>query len=143
MVNRHKVSTIVLATRNRYKIKEIETILGSDIEYQTISKFLNVEIKEVGRSLLENSYAKAVFSFKISGKPSLADDSGLFVESLDGEPGVYSSRYGSNDKERISKLLKNLAIKIIVGQNSRRYLSTIMRQVHMKYLKANVKVQLP
>ena len=104
----HKPITIVLATKNQNKIKEIKTILGADIHYQTIGDFLNIETKEVGKSLLENSIAKAAFSFKTSDKPSLADDSGLFVEALHGEPGVYSSRYGKTDNARITKLLKNL-----------------------------------
>ncbi|MCK4673334.1 non-canonical purine NTP pyrophosphatase, partial [candidate division WOR-3 bacterium] len=64
---------IVLATKNQHKIKEIKEILGADIHYQTLSDYLNIDIKEAGRTLMENSLAKAVFTFKVSGKPSLAD----------------------------------------------------------------------
>lgn len=102
---------IVLATKNRNKIKEIKEILGTSIHYQNLGDYLNIDIKEAGRTLQENSLTKAAFTFKISGKPSLADDSGLFVEALNGEPGVYSSRYGKDDKDRITTLLKNLATK--------------------------------
>ncbi len=102
---------IVLATKNQHKIKEIKEILGADIHYQTMSDYLNIDIKEVGRTLMENSLAKAAFTFKVSGKPSLADDSGLFVEALNGEPGIHSSRYGIDDEHRITKLLKNLGTK--------------------------------
>lgn len=102
---------IVLATKNEHKIKEIKEILGTDIHYQTLSDYFNINIKETGRTLMENSLTKAAFTFKISGKPALADDSGIFVEALNGEPGVFSSRYGIDDKDRITKLLKNLETK--------------------------------
>lgn len=102
---------IVLATKNQNKIKEIKECLGPYINYQTLSDYLSVEIKETGRTLLQNSLTKAAFAFKISGRPSLADDSGLFVEALDGAPGLHSSRYGKDDTERIAKLLKNLESK--------------------------------
>lgn len=111
LTENHKRITIVLATKNQHKIKEIKTILGGNISCQTIGDFLDIKIKEAGRTLLGNSFTKAAFSYKVSDKPSLADDSGLFVEILGGEPGVYSSRYGLNDKERISRLLKNLENK--------------------------------
>jgi XTP/dITP diphosphohydrolase len=106
-----RISTIILATRNQNKIKEITSILGPDIEYKTISNSLNINMKETGRTLLENSLAKATFAFKLTATPSLADDSGLFVDALDGDPGVYSSRYGKDDKDRITRLLNNLADK--------------------------------
>lgn len=73
-----------------------------------MSDFVEVDIPEVGRSLLENSLAKAAFVYRLCHKPTLADDSGLFVSSLNGEPGVYSSRYGENDEARITRLLGNL-----------------------------------
>jgi XTP/dITP diphosphohydrolase len=53
--------------------------------------------------------AKASFAFKISQKPSLADDSGLFVSALNNAPGVFSARYGKNDDERITRVLKEMA----------------------------------
>jgi XTP/dITP diphosphohydrolase len=106
-----KPLTIVLATKNQNKIKEIKVIIKTNVVFQSIGDFLNIKIKETGRTLLENSLAKAGFAFKVSGRPCLADDSGLFVEALDGEPGVFSARYGTNDKKRIDKLLKNLKNK--------------------------------
>lgn len=100
--------TILLATRNPHKLKEIKTILGDEINYQTLSDYLDINIKEVGESLSENGLLKAEFTFKITGKPSLADDSGLFIDALQGEPGTYSSRYAKNDKARIIKVLQKL-----------------------------------
>jgi XTP/dITP diphosphohydrolase len=111
LTEKHKPLTIVLATQNQHKIDEIRAILGDDIEYQTIGEYLDLKLQEPGRSLRENSFTKAAFSYKVSGKASLADDSGLFVDALGGEPGVYSARYGVDDKERITKLLKNLESK--------------------------------
>jgi non-canonical purine NTP pyrophosphatase (RdgB/HAM1 family) len=105
-----KLFSIVLATQNQHKIDEIRAILGGDINYQTIGEYLDIALQETGRSLKENSFTKAAFSYKVSGKASLADDSGLFVEALNGEPGIYSARYGADDQERIAKLLKNLEI---------------------------------
>jgi len=106
-----RTSSLVLATRNEHKIVEIKAMLGSIVDCRTLRDYLNITVKEAGRTLLENSLAKAAFTFKATGQPSLADDSGLFVEALDGEPGVYSSRYGKNDTERISRLLRNLEMK--------------------------------
>lgn len=103
--------SIVLATRNPHKIAEIKEILGGRIQYETIGDFLEISIKEAGRTLFDNSLTKAAFTFKVSGKPSLADDSGLFIETLDGKPGIYSARYGSDDSERIKKVLNQLVNK--------------------------------
>jgi XTP/dITP diphosphohydrolase len=104
-------ASIVLATRNEHKIQEIKAILGNDVRYSTVGDYLNIRVKEAGRTLADNSLAKAAFTFKATGKPALADDSGLFVEALDGEPGVYSARYGKNDRDRIEKLLRNIERK--------------------------------
>jgi non-canonical purine NTP pyrophosphatase (RdgB/HAM1 family) len=103
-----KTYSIVLATKNRHKIDEIKEILELDIEYKTLSDYVAISIKEAGRTLLENSLAKAAFAFKLSHRPSLADDSGLFVDALKGAPGVFSARYGRNDNDRIAKLLKKM-----------------------------------
>ena len=102
---------IVLATKNEHKIKEIKAILTAGVQFRTLSDYMNIDLQETGRTLQENSLAKAAFTFKVSGLPSLADDSGLFVEVLDGEPGIYSSRYGKNDQERIARVLRNLENK--------------------------------
>jgi len=99
---------IVLATRNPNKIVEIKEIIGDLAKIKAINDIVDINIPEFGRTLLENSFAKAVLTYRLCGKPTLADDSGLFVDSLNGEPGIYSSRYGKNDGERIARLLKNL-----------------------------------
>ena len=87
---------IVLASGNPHKVKEINEIAkGTGIEFVLpTGEFNPIKAKEAAR---------------ISGKISLADDSGLCVEALNGEPGIYSARYAQTPQERINKLLKNLA----------------------------------
>lgn len=102
---------IILASRNQNKIIEVKKIIGDIVTIEPMSDMLKVEIPECGRTLLENSLAKAAFVYRLRGLPTLADDSGLFVEALDGEPGIYSARYGKDDEQRIARLLKNLADK--------------------------------
>ena len=105
------IFSIVLATRNQNKIDEIKKFLDLDINYRTLSDYIDISIQEAGRTLIENSLAKASFAFKISRIPSLADDSGLFVSSLNDSPGVFSARYGKNDDERIKRLLNEMKDK--------------------------------
>lgn len=111
MRKKDKSLRIILATRNKNKVVEIQEIIGDLVSIEQLQGSLEIDIPECGRSLLENSYAKALFVYRLYGKPTLADDSGLFVNDLDGEPGIYSARYGRNDKERISRLLQNLSDK--------------------------------
>jgi non-canonical purine NTP pyrophosphatase (RdgB/HAM1 family) len=102
---------IILATRNQHKVAEIEKIIGDLVAVQHLNDLLKIDIPECGRTLLENSLAKAAFVYQLRGQPTLADDSGLFVDALGGEPGVFSARYGKDDESRIARLLKNLADK--------------------------------
>lgn len=99
---------IVLATGNPHKLQEISEITnGSGIEFVLPSgKFDPIEN---GETFEENSVIKAKEASKISGQIALADDSGLCVEALGGEPGIHSARYDTTPQRRIDKLLKNLA----------------------------------
>ncbi len=83
-------------------------MLGDLVLIEPTGRSPDIEIPECGRSLLQNSLAKAMFAYRLHGLPALADDSGLFVEALGGEPGIYSARYGRDDDERIARLLRNL-----------------------------------
>jgi len=90
---------IVLATRNRYKIKEIKKILGDlrvDISSALDFSRLN-EVEEDGATLEENAAKKALVVSKFTQQLAIADDSGLEVDALEGRPGVYSSRFASKD----------------------------------------------
>lgn len=108
-----KCKEIVLATRNKYKIKEIKQILkGLNLKIYSLNDFRNIpEIKEDGKSFKENAVKKAKFVAEKTNKISLADDSGIEVDVLNNAPGIYSARFASNnatDKENNKKLLKLL-----------------------------------
>lgn len=101
---------IILATNNPGKIKELQELLAPiECVSQTT---LNIDSpEETGLSFIENAILKARYVSSIAGKPALADDSGLVVSSLNGEPGIYSARYAgtnANDLDNIHLLLKNL-----------------------------------
>ncbi|HPK54147.1 MAG TPA: XTP/dITP diphosphatase [Smithellaceae bacterium] len=104
---------IVFASRNEGKIKEIKAmLLGTDIELISLNSYTDVpEIAEDGQSFLENALKKAKIISRLTGETVLADDSGLEVDFLQGEPGIYSSRYaGENatDAENNARLLARL-----------------------------------
>jgi XTP/dITP diphosphohydrolase len=101
---------IVFASRNEGKIKEISKMLEEmDVELASLNNYDNIpEITEDGKSFLENALKKARIVSGCTGEIVLADDSGLQVDILGGEPGIYSSRYaGENatDEENVAKLL--------------------------------------
>ena len=99
---------IVFATGNAHKVKEINEIAkGSGIEFILPPEGFDPD--ENGKTFQENSFIKAKDAAVLSDSISLADDSGLCVEALNGEPGLYSARYAPTPQERIDKLLKNLA----------------------------------
>lgn len=104
---------LALATNNLHKIEEIRAILGDSFEELLSLKELgiNVDIEETGATLADNALIKAREITRISGMPSLADDTGLMVDALDGAPGVYSARYAGethDDMANRALLLKNL-----------------------------------
>ena len=106
---------IVLASRNAGKLKEFNYLFkNTNIELIPISKFSSKDIAETGNSYEENAFIKAKYAAEITGLPSLGDDSGLEVESLDGAPGIFSARYAgkkSNDSLNNQKLLKEISLK--------------------------------
>lgn len=101
---------ILLATNNFGKVKEIKDILNStDVKILTMKDFPNLQkVEEDGKNYQENAFKKASKISKHTGKICLADDSGLEIDYLKGEPGIYSSRWGTTDEERIKKVLKLL-----------------------------------
>lgn len=87
--------TLLLATRNPGKVKEISEILGSpDLRIQSLLDFPEIpEVEEDGATLEENALKKALAGHAHTHLPTLADDSGLEVSCLDGQPGIHSARY--------------------------------------------------
>ncbi len=91
---------VVLSSGNQHKISELKSIL-EEFDIVVISKndmgFKDFEVEEDGETLEENSLKKAKELWKKTGNIVIADDTGLFVEYLNGEPGVYSARYAGED----------------------------------------------
>ena len=104
---------VVLASKNRHKLVEISRILEKlDIELVLQSELgVDIDVEETGTTFEENSFLKADAVMKATGMPALADDSGIAVDALNGEPGIYSARYGFDDSlddwGRLLLLLKN------------------------------------
>jgi XTP/dITP diphosphohydrolase len=114
------MTKLLIATNNNGKIKELQELLqDTRIKLVTPSQInLDLDIPEDGQTYAENASRKAIAFAKASGLVSLADDSGLEVEALDGAPGLYSARYGSpdgkklSDAERRAFLIQNLQSKL-------------------------------
>lgn len=104
---------VVLASKNKHKLVEISKILEKlDIQLVLQSELgVDIDVEETGTTFEENSFQKAEAVMKATGMPALADDSGIAVDALGGEPGVYSARYGFDDSlddwGRLLLLLKN------------------------------------
>ncbi|MDP8253622.1 MAG: RdgB/HAM1 family non-canonical purine NTP pyrophosphatase [Candidatus Kaelpia aquatica] len=105
---------LLLATFNQNKVKEITQIAGDlnlEIEFLYLKDFNNIkEAVEDGKTFKDNAIKKARDYYTQTGIVTLAEDSGLAVDALDGEPGVYSARFGGEDKDDYKNNLKLLHI---------------------------------
>ncbi|HIG0430702.1 TPA: RdgB/HAM1 family non-canonical purine NTP pyrophosphatase [Legionella pneumophila] len=102
---------IILATSNPGKIKELEQLLAPTLCIAQADLGIS-DAEETGLSFIENAILKARHASSLANKPALADDSGLVVPSLNGEPGIYSARYAgikANDEDNIQQLLSKMA----------------------------------
>ena len=104
---------VVLASKNKHKLVEISKItekFGIELVLQS-ELSVDIDVEETGTTFEENSFLKAEAVMKATGLPALADDSGIAVDALNGEPGIYSARYGFDDSlddwGRLQLLLKN------------------------------------
>ena len=98
---------IVLGTNNLHKLEEMNEI-GKEYGLEFILPPKEFNPDETGKNFEENSYIKAKAAQELTNMTTLADDSGLCVEALNGAPGLYSSRYAGTQQEKIAKLLKEL-----------------------------------
>lgn len=98
------MTTLVFATHNSKKILELKSLLPEGFSVVSASELEVPEPEETGTTLEENSSLKANFVFNHCLKPSLADDSGLEVDALQGRPGVYSARYAGEPKSDLANL---------------------------------------
>lgn len=103
---------IVLASNNAGKIREINNLLSpQQFEVVPQKTFTEQEAVEDGLTFVENAIKKARFAAAVSGLPAIADDSGIEVDALHGQPGIYSARYageGASDQQNLEKLLEAL-----------------------------------
>ena len=106
---------LVLATQNSGKISEFERLLAefvSDIQVLGLRDFPDMpDVEETGKTFLENSLLKARGICEFTGLPALADDSGLCIDYLNGDPGIYSARWSGvhgDDAANIAKVLLQL-----------------------------------
>jgi len=116
---------LVFATRNQGKLRELRQLLALDgVEVVCLDDLPAApEIEETGATFADNARLKAEGVMQATGLPSLADDSGLEVDALDGAPGVHSARYagpGATDDQRLDLLLEHLR-EVPAGRRSARF----------------------
>lgn len=121
---------IVAATQNKHKIKEIDAItrdFGMEIISRNDAGVPDIEIIEDGETFEQNSYKKAYEIMKLCGKMTIADDSGLEVDCLDGAPGVYSARFAGKDgdDEANNRKLVELIRDVPYEKRTARFVSVI------------------
>lgn len=111
------MNKLLIATNNKGKVKELQALL-KNLSVQLITPAdinINLDVIEDGKNYRENAGKKAIEFAQASGLISVADDSGLEVDALDGAPGLYSARYSpkpnATDKDRRNYLLENLRDK--------------------------------
>ena len=105
---------LILATKNEHKVEEFQRILAP-LGWQVIPQDAvcppDLDIEETGKTFAENAYLKAMGIYRATGLPTVADDSGLCVDALNGAPGVYSARYageGHDSAANNAKLLREM-----------------------------------
>lgn len=104
---------LVIATKNKGKIEEFRAMLEKKgIQVKSLLDYPNLpDVEETGQTFYENAVLKAETISQLLNKPVVADDSGLSIDALNGEPGVYSARYAGNEKDdqkNIQKVLKKM-----------------------------------
>ncbi|MHB1132570.1 MAG: RdgB/HAM1 family non-canonical purine NTP pyrophosphatase [Chloroflexota bacterium] len=123
------IRTLLIATHNEGKLREFRSLLAGLSLHLTGLRDQNIHIglPEEGETFEANALAKAEGYLRLSGLPTLADDSGLTVAALDGAPGVRSARFageGASDADRVAELLRQLA-SVPSGQRQARFICAI------------------
>ncbi|MCX7060199.1 MAG: RdgB/HAM1 family non-canonical purine NTP pyrophosphatase [Gammaproteobacteria bacterium] len=127
------MADLVLASRNRKKLLELEALLAPlGYRLRLVSEFSDVEPDESAPTFVENALIKARHAARVSGLPAIADDSGLEVAALGGAPGVHSARYSGvhgDDAANNAKLLDALA-EVKDDLRSARFISVLAMLRH-------------
>ena len=108
---KNKIIKLLVGTNNRGKLKEIKDLLPKNLEIYSPHDFKIKSPREYGKTFKENSLIKAKFFSKRSKMICLSDDSGLEVDTLDGNPGIYSARWGGKKgdfKKAMNRIFKEL-----------------------------------
>ena len=119
---------ILVATTNLWKIKEFQDIFPSKIKILSLQDLnIDIDVVEYGETFRENALIKAKQYYSISKIPTISEDSGLVIDYLKGEPGIFSARYGGknlSDDQRVDLVLRNMnGVESI--QRSARFISVI------------------
>lgn len=124
---------LVLASNNAGKVREVGQILAElNMDVMPQGDFGVEEVAETGSTFVENAIIKARHAAEVTGLPAVADDSGLVVDALDGQPGVWSARYageGASDQANLNKLIEQLG-DTPEAQRSARFLCLMVFMRH-------------
>ena len=102
-----RMKNLYLASKNKGKIAEYKKLLAG-VNCKLLLQPESLEVEEDGLTFRDNAIKKATKVSRKTNNFSIADDSGICIEALDGKPGIYSSRYAENDQKRIERVLKEL-----------------------------------
>jgi XTP/dITP diphosphohydrolase len=135
MFDYKNLDKVVLATGNKGKVTELARMLcGLGIEVLPQSEFAVIDAAETGSTFVENAIIKARHAAKQTGLPAIADDSGLAVHALGGEPGVYSARYSGDQATDQTNIIKLLDAMSDIPKDKRQakflYILVFMRHTH-------------
>ncbi len=117
---------LVFATNNKHKLEELQAILGSHFKLLSLNDIgCNEEIPEEQDTLEGNASQKAFYVYNKFGYNCFADDTGLEIDALNGEPGVYSARYAGEDKSAEANMNKVLAKMLKINNRNARFRTVI------------------
>ncbi len=124
---------IVFATNNKNKLKEIRSILSNDFEIVSLSDIgCHADIPETGSTLEENAYQKAIYVYNRYGLDCFADDTGLEVDVLNGQPGVHSARYAEGTDHDSEANMNKLLRKLENNNNRKAQFRTVIALIRKK-----------
>lgn len=117
---------LVFATNNEHKLREIQLLLGTSLKLLSLKDIgCNEEIPETGTTLEANARQKSEYVFNKFGLNCFADDTGLEIDALNGEPGVYSARYAGTDKDAEANMNKVLDLMSEENHRNARFRTVI------------------
>jgi len=117
-VSRLLTGPVVIATHNPGKLKEMRELLAPyGIEAQSAGELGLAEPEETGKTFAANARIKAFAAARATGKPAFADDSGLVIDALDGEPGIHSARWAGPDKD--FRFAMNKIQTLLIGRGAK------------------------